>query len=84
MKRIGTVTVVTLVMLVTATILLLYSKQIKSTMATSSSSQQDSQVIMGHMTNQTERLYTLTEGQCIIIKASFLSIEQNLAEQHGR
>ncbi|CEG63610.1 Putative ERV2 protein-like protein [Rhizopus microsporus] len=55
MKRIGTVTVVTLVMLVTATILLLYSKQIKSTMATSSSSQQDSQVIMGHMTNQTER-----------------------------
>lgn len=68
MKRIGTVTVVTLVMLVTATILLLYSKQIKSTMATSSSSQQDSHVIMGHMTNQTERLYTLTEGNVLLLK----------------
>jgi hypothetical protein len=68
MKRIGTVTVVTLVMLVTATILLLYSKQIKSTMATSPSSQQDSHVIMGHMTNQTERLYTLIEGNILLLK----------------
>lgn len=64
MKRIGTVSVLCLAILVITTISLLYNKQInplklQSSEAMKSSEfapEEDTQVIMGHMTNQTERL----------------------------
>lgn len=64
MKRIGTVSVLCLAILVITTISLLYNKQINPLKLQSSevmksselAPEEDTQVIMGHMTNQTERL----------------------------